>query len=49
MVLSYRPTPLIERTDPEISIVLGFGQVSSQIEQIVDGSANTEKPLGLPC
>jgi len=40
------PTP--KRTFPEFSIILGFGKVSSQIEQIVDGAVSIEEPLSLP-
>ena len=45
--LGNRPLPFCERNFPEFSIVVGFGQVSSQIKQIVDGGVSVEESLSL--
>jgi hypothetical protein len=44
LALSHRPTPFSERNHPEISIMFSANQVSTQIEKIVDGGINTQKP-----
>jgi len=48
MVLSNRPTPFCERTDPQIPIMFGPDQVPPKIEQIGNGGVSTQKPLSLP-
>ena len=48
MVLGNRPTPLCERTDPEIPIVFSPDQVTAQVEQIGYSSMSTQESLNLP-
>ena len=37
------PTPIIERTYPEVPIMLSSNQVPSKVEQISDNRVNTQK------
>lgn len=47
MILDHRPTPLAERTESEISVMLSPDQVSAQIKQILNCGMCGHKSLGL--
>ena len=42
-----RPTPLTERTHPQITVMLSTDQVSAKIEQVTDNGMGAQKTLGL--